>query len=69
MLRYFPIIPRLQKNMAKETSSQTQWHKEERKVEENVLRHPADGEAWDHFDKMFGWYVLNNCEEAKGYIE
>ena len=57
MLRYFPIIPRLQRFfVTKELSSHSKWHKEKRIVEENVLRHPADGEAWKHFDNEFDWF-------------
>ena len=58
VLRYFPIIPRLQRFFeSKKTSRFTKWHKEQRVPEKNVLRHPADGEAWKHFDKEFGWFA------------
>ena len=29
------------------------WHKEKRPNKEGVLMHPADGEAWKHFDEKF----------------
>ena len=38
-------------------SAHTRWHKEKRVVEANVLRHPADGEAWKHFDDRFDWFA------------
>ncbi|KAK1643793.1 hypothetical protein QYE76_061598 [Lolium multiflorum] len=58
VLRYFPIIKRLQRLFVKkEMSTHTRWHKEKRVVEPNVLRHPADGEAWKHFDGKFDWFA------------
>ncbi|KAK1667840.1 hypothetical protein QYE76_055999 [Lolium multiflorum] len=58
VLRYFPIIKRLQRLFVKkEMSTHTRWHKEKRVVEPNVLRHPADGEAWKHFDGRFDWFA------------
>ena len=58
VLRYFPIIPRLQRFFVKEKMSMhTRWHKEKRVAEKNILRHPADGEAWKHFDEKFGWFA------------
>jgi hypothetical protein len=57
VLRYFPIIPRLQRFfVSTELSTQTRWHKEKRVVDDEVLRHPADGKAWKHFDENFGWF-------------
>jgi len=50
---YFPIIPRLQRLYASmESASQMRWHFENRKDDE-LLRHPCDGEAWNHFDKIY----------------
>jgi hypothetical protein len=58
VLRYFPIIPRLQRFfVSKEASMNTKWHKEKRVAQSGILRHPADGEAWKHFDKEFGWFA------------
>jgi hypothetical protein len=58
VLRYFPIIPRLQRMfVSKEMSTNTRWHKEKRVVEKGVLRHSADGKAWKHFDKKIGWFA------------
>uniref|UniRef100_A0A453TCN9 Transposase n=2 Tax=Aegilops tauschii subsp. strangulata TaxID=200361 RepID=A0A453TCN9_AEGTS len=46
VLRYFPIIPRLQRiSVSKEQSADARWHKEKRVAEANVMRHPAGGEA------------------------
>ncbi|KAL6650301.1 hypothetical protein ACP70R_009226 [Stipagrostis hirtigluma subsp. patula] len=56
VLRYFPLIPRLQRLfMNKEIASDLRYHSEKRVVEENVLRHPADGEAWKHLDRLYPW--------------
>lgn len=50
---YFPIIPRLQRLYASnETASQMRWHRENKKSS-NVLRHPSDGKAWEHFDGVY----------------
>jgi hypothetical protein len=38
---------------SKRTSEQTQWHKKVRKEVDNVMSHPADGEAWKDFDDKF----------------
>ncbi|MFS8034398.1 hypothetical protein Hanom_Chr17g01580711 [Helianthus anomalus] len=53
-LRYFPITPRLKRLYAsRHTAKDMRWHKEVRKDEQGVLRHPADGRAWKHFDDMY----------------
>jgi len=52
VLRHFPIIPRFKRIFAsKRTSEETQWHKKVRKPVDNVMSHPADGEAWKAFDR------------------
>ncbi|KAL6596879.1 hypothetical protein ACP70R_047013 [Stipagrostis hirtigluma subsp. patula] len=56
VLHYMPLIPRLQRLFTnKEIASDLRYHKEKRVVEENVLRHPADGEAWKHVDRIYPW--------------
>lgn len=51
ILRYFPLIPRLKRlYMSKKTAVDMRWHKEKR-VEDEILRHPADGEEWKNFDQ------------------
>lgn len=58
VLRYFPIIPRLQRFfVSKEQSADARWHKEKRVAEKGVMRHPVDGEAWKHFDREYGWFA------------
>ena len=54
VLRYFPIIPRLRRLFkSRHTAVDMRWHKEKRPIKEGVLMHPADGEAWKHFDEKF----------------
>lgn len=54
VLRYFPITSRLKRLYAsRHTANDMQWHDRDRAKEEGVLRHPADGKAWKHFDTMF----------------
>jgi hypothetical protein len=58
VLRHFPLVPRLQRIFAaKQTSEETQWHKKVRKPVDNVMSHPADGEAWKDFDKKFSEFA------------
>ncbi|KAL4307360.1 hypothetical protein AHAS_Ahas16G0270500 [Arachis hypogaea] len=52
-LRYFPLIPRLQRLfMCSKTSTDVLWHKEARN-NYGLLRHPRDAEAWKKFDAKY----------------
>ncbi|CAH9069914.1 unnamed protein product [Cuscuta epithymum] len=52
--RYFPLSLRLKRIYAsRHTARDMRWHKEVRKEEIGVLRHPADGKAWKHFDGLY----------------
>ncbi|KAM1233641.1 hypothetical protein ACFX2J_003324 [Malus domestica] len=52
-MHYLPLKPRLQRlYMSTHTAMYKRWHKE-KWVDEDVLRHPADGEAWKEFDRTF----------------
>ncbi|XP_028120567.1 uncharacterized protein LOC114317961 [Camellia sinensis] len=52
ILRYFPLTPRLQRlYMSRKIAVDMRWHKEKR-VDDEILRHPADGEAWKDFDRQ-----------------
>jgi hypothetical protein len=60
VLRYFPIIPRLQRFfMSKQRAEYARWHKEKRVLVKNEMRHPADGEAWKDFDENFKSFAAN----------
>ncbi|XP_050387187.1 uncharacterized protein LOC126803420 [Argentina anserina] len=53
VLRYFPLKPRLQRlYMSADTTKEMRWHGLERD-DDDVLRHPVDGEAWKHFDILY----------------
>ncbi|XP_050109451.1 uncharacterized protein LOC126588404 [Malus sylvestris] len=53
VMRYLPLKPRLQRlYMSMHTLTDMRWHKEGR-VNDDVTRHPADGEAWKDFDRMY----------------
>ncbi|XP_057748109.1 uncharacterized protein LOC130967309 [Arachis stenosperma] len=53
VLRYFPLVPRLQRMfMSSKTSAEMLWHKEGPNSD-GFLRHPRDGEAWKAFDRRF----------------
>ncbi|XP_031261195.1 uncharacterized protein LOC116119394 [Pistacia vera] len=53
VLRYFPLKPRLQRLfMSRHTSVDMRWHNE-KQVNDGVLRHPANGEEWKEFDRLY----------------
>ncbi|XVE51929.1 hypothetical protein DITRI_Ditri02bG0079600 [Diplodiscus trichospermus] len=53
VLRYFPLIPRLQRIfMSSKTSNFMRWHHEKRTKDGN-LRHPANALAWKAFDSRY----------------
>ncbi|KAL7218732.1 hypothetical protein ACSBR2_011915 [Camellia fascicularis] len=53
ILRYFPLTPRLKRlYMLKKTAAYMRWH-EDKRVDDGVLRYPADGEAWKDFDRLY----------------
>jgi hypothetical protein len=58
VLRQFPLIPRMKRMFAmKQTSEQTQWHKVSRRPVKDVMSHPADGLAWEDFDRRFASFA------------
>ena len=53
ILRYFPLIPRLQRlYMRSSTSKLMRWHEEEL-VNDGKMRHPADSLAWKHVNDRY----------------
>ncbi|CAK8575475.1 unnamed protein product [Lathyrus sativus] len=49
---YLPIIPRLKRLFASmHSASQMTWH-HTNKTCSGIMRHPSDGEAWKHFDRV-----------------
>lgn len=53
ILRYFSIIPWLQKMfLSAEVSRRMIWHATDR-VEDDKLRYPADTEVWKHIDRIY----------------
>ncbi|XP_074297293.1 uncharacterized protein LOC141627997 [Silene latifolia] len=55
VMRYFPLIPRLERIYASpKTAEDMRWHHKDR-VKDGKLRHPADALAWEQFDS---WYPL-----------
>jgi hypothetical protein len=53
ILRYFPVIPRLQRlYMRASTSKLMRWHEEEL-VNDGKMRHPTDSLAWKHVNKEY----------------
>ncbi|XP_073103331.1 uncharacterized protein [Elaeis guineensis] len=53
ILHYFPLKPRLQRlYMSKITAKDMRWH-EEKRINDGILRHPADSFAWKSFDDKY----------------
>jgi len=53
VLRWFPLIPRLQRLfMSQHTATHMKWHAVKR-TKDGVLRHPADGDTWKSFDAHY----------------
>jgi len=60
VLRHFPLLPRLKIILAsKQTSDKTQWHMKMRKPVDNVMSHPADGQAWKESDNREPTFVAD----------
>ncbi|XP_073117096.1 uncharacterized protein [Elaeis guineensis] len=53
ILHYFPLKPRLQRlYMSKITAKDMRWH-EKKRINDGILRHPADSFAWKSFDDKY----------------
>ena len=51
VLRYLPLTPRLQRLYASEvTAPHMTWH-DSHEIDNGVMCHPSDAEAWKHFDR------------------
>ncbi|XP_004289512.1 PREDICTED: uncharacterized protein LOC101304430 [Fragaria vesca subsp. vesca] len=69
VLRYFPLGPRLQRlYMSSHTAKHMRWHQARHQGEESIdpdnLTHPADGEAWKHFDRSFPEFA-GDCRNVR----
>jgi hypothetical protein len=59
VLRWFPLIPRLQRLfMSHHTSPHMKWHAQGH-LKDGVLWHPADGEAWKTFNSSYPNFALD----------
>ncbi|XP_028105558.1 uncharacterized protein LOC114304604 [Camellia sinensis] len=53
IIRYFPLIPRLQRLfISSKTSSLMRWHTKGR-IDDGKMRHPADSPVWKNFDNLY----------------
>ncbi|XP_004296227.1 PREDICTED: uncharacterized protein LOC101306419 [Fragaria vesca subsp. vesca] len=72
VFRYFPLGPRLQRlYKSSHTSKHMRWHHERHqqgpdrpRIDPDNLTHPADGEAWNHFDRSFPDFA-SKCRNVK----
>nr|GEX04387.1 hypothetical protein [Tanacetum cinerariifolium] len=54
VLRYFPIIPRLQcLYKSSHTAKEMIWHATGKCIEPGKMQHPVDGSAWKNFDTKY----------------
>jgi hypothetical protein len=54
VLRYFPIIRRLQRlYKSKHTAEHMTWHASGQSTENGKMQHPVDGQAWKKFDIQY----------------
>ncbi|GJQ93667.1 zinc finger, PHD-type containing protein [Tanacetum coccineum] len=54
VLRYFPIIPRLQRlYKSSHTAKEMTWHATGKCTEPGKMQHPVDGRAWKKFDTRY----------------
>ncbi|KAI5312198.1 hypothetical protein L3X38_041371 [Prunus dulcis] len=59
VMRYLPLKPRLHRlYMSTHTATDMRWRKEKR-VDDDVMRHPVDGEAWKEFDLTFSEFAVD----------
>ena len=60
---HFPLKPRLERlYMYSKTTELIRWH-DEKRVKDDLLRHPTDGEAWKYFDEQHS----NFSSEARNF--
>ncbi|XP_028095166.1 uncharacterized protein LOC114295170 [Camellia sinensis] len=58
VLRYFLLTPRLKRlYMSRKTAEDMRWHKDKR-IDDGVLRHPADSDEWKEFDVQHPQFAL-----------
>ncbi|XP_028125035.1 uncharacterized protein LOC114321972 [Camellia sinensis] len=58
VLWYFPLIPRLKRlYMSRKTAEDMRRHKDKR-IDNGVLRHPADSDEWKEFDTQHPQFAL-----------
>ncbi|KAL3654668.1 hypothetical protein CASFOL_001403 [Castilleja foliolosa] len=59
ILRYFPLKPRLQRLfMSMKTSKKMVWHNEKR-IDDDYMRHPEDFTVWKVFDKEYPGFAAD----------
>ena len=58
ILRYFPLILRLQRlYMSTKIAEKMRWHYEQRVLEENILSHLTDSLVWKDFDAKHPYFA------------
>ena len=53
VLHYFPLTPRLRRlYMSSQRAKDMRWYIDKR-VDDGIMRHPADSEEWKEFDLQY----------------
>ena len=68
VLRYFPLIPRIQRLFAtRKTSDDMCWHDEGR-TKDGKIWHPANGECWKDLDARYPSFVVDPRNPRLGIL-
>ncbi|XP_074283394.1 uncharacterized protein LOC141607944 [Silene latifolia] len=66
VMRYFPLIPRLERIYASpKTAEDMRWHHKDR-VKDGKLRHPAVALAWEQFDSLYPLFASDPRSVSPG---
>ncbi|XP_028101631.1 uncharacterized protein LOC114300952 [Camellia sinensis] len=67
VLRYFPLTPRLKRlYMSRKRAEDMIWYKDKR-VDDEILRHPADSDEWKEFDAQHPEFSLEPRNVRLGF--
>ncbi|XP_028056155.1 uncharacterized protein LOC114260277 [Camellia sinensis] len=68
VLRYFPLTPRLKRlYMSRKRAEDMKWFNEKR-LDDDVLRHPADSDEWKEFDSQHPEFALEPRNVTLGLV-
>lgn len=69
VVTYFPLKPRLNRLfMFTSSASDRRWHPDRQRLDDHVLEHPSDAEAWTSFDQEHQWFSNDSCNALLGLV-